>query len=608
VEEGQREDFFRRCFAALPGWVGYIRWRMNQDHHSWQTKYPITLVDYLAVRLAMAKMLHQSPAVEIYETQDDREGQFWLAAFEESYRQDLFNDLMDQSNSAGANNNKRPDAQMVFCIDVRSEVIRRHIEAKGNYETLGFAGFFGVPIRYQPFGSDHSVDSCPVLLKPKFEVTETCDHDHGQRYLARKNFLDGVMDSFGALKKNLATSFAFVEGAGAVFSIPMAAKSLIPNGLAKLLTGLKARFFPAPDTELTMDKTADDDHGLSQAEQIFYAEAGLSIMGLTSNFGRVVMFCGHGSQTVNNPYASGLDCGACGGNHGGPNARLLARICNKQSVRSALSERGIDIPDDTIFIAGQHNTTTDEIEILTPKLLPEDQLQTLKQDLELARRGAVAERRHQLTTARHPNLRANDWAEVRPEWGLAGNAGFIAGPREWTKDLNLNGRCFLHSYDWGADADGKILETIMTAPLVVAQWINTQYYFSTVDNTIYGSGSKTTQNVTGTFGVMQGNASDLMTGLAMQSVMADHANAYHHPLRLMAAIYAPLDRVKGVIDNHDILQTLFDHQWVGLSVMDPETGQFYRYHSDGNWHSLSGSSKDDHYTGQKVKQDTLQPA
>jgi uncharacterized protein len=179
--------------------------------------------------------------------------------------------------------------------------------------------------------------------------------------------------------------------------------------------------------------------------------------------------------------------------------------------------------------------------------------------------------------------RAQDWAQVRPEWALARNAAFIVADRAFTRPLDLEGRCFLHSYDWRADADGSALEVILTAPLVVAEWINTQYYFSTVDNAVFGAGSKVVHNVVGGFGVMQGNASDLMTGLPAQSVQSADGVPYHDPLRLLAVVRAPLARVEALIAKHRILQTLFGNGWVALLVADPETGRFLRRGRDGAW-------------------------
>jgi hypothetical protein len=179
--------------------------------------------------------------------------------------------------------------------------------------------------------------------------------------------------------------------------------------------------------------------------------------------------------------------------------------------------------------------------------------------------------------------RSADWSEVRPEWGLAGNAGFVVAPRHMTANLDLKGRCFLHSYDWAQDPESKSLEVILTAPLVVAQWINSQYFFSTVDNTAFGSGSKVTHNVVGKVGIMQGNGSDLMHGLPWQSVMKNDGELYHKPLRLTAFVVAPKAAVQQLVDKHAVLQKLFYNEWVFLKVFDPETHKTLTLQADGSW-------------------------
>ena len=64
-------------------------------------------------------------------------------------------------------------AQMVFCIDVRSERIRRQIESvSGDVETFGFAGFFSRPIAFTSIGETEPDAQLPVLLKSQFEVRE----------------------------------------------------------------------------------------------------------------------------------------------------------------------------------------------------------------------------------------------------------------------------------------------------------------------------------------------------------------------------------------------------------------------------------------------------
>lgn len=333
----------------------------------------------------------------------------------------------------------------------------------------------------------------------------------------------------------------------------------------------------------------DANQGLSLQEQLSYGETVLRLMGLTSGFAKFVILCGHGSTTENNPYASALDCGACGGNHGGINARLLASILNKREVRQGLEDRGIHIPLDTVFYGALHNTTTDYVELYThdvEKPIYPETLSQLQNDLKDAKIITNQERGIKLQS-KDIKRKSIDWSETRPEWGLARNVAFIVAPRHLTQNIHLDGRCFLHSYRFDQDHDGALLETILTAPMVVAEWINTQYLFSTLDNVAFGSGSKVTHNVVGTIGVMQGNGSDLMHGLPLQSVMSSDEESYHEPQRLLTVVYAPKERVSQVIEKHAILKTLFFNQWVYLLVIDPTNGRVYQLKQSGEWNLVS---------------------
>jgi len=622
--EEQWESIFVHHLAALPGWAGFIKWRSRRANTAWQDAHPITLVDYLAVRLTLATCMGHAIAPkrvdELPVKGTDRPflPRLWLQAWEETYRSRLLNDLRQTEPSSRSGSASRPDAQLVFCIDTRSEVIRRHVEEKGNYETHGYAGFFGVPILYEGYDSEDPVKSCPPIVDPKHFVAERpADRHQGQaaRYDWWNRLKRAGNDLVSTLKKNVAAAFGFVEGSGGFFGGAMAARTLLPTSLFRL--GQTVRdLLPGPNAfcELTVDRAAvepkeDDDLpiGLSHEAKVLYAEAAFRLMGWT-DFAPLVVFTGHGSQTPNNPYKSSLDCGACAGNPGGPNARVLAAICNDRAVRDDLRERGIDIPDDTVFLAGQHNTTTDEIRLFVddedPPVAPAA-LNELRDDLRAAQADATAERVETMNATvdagrsaasiREMERRAADWAETRPEWGLAGNAAFIVGPRVLTRDLDLDGRAFLHSYDWSTDEDGAALENIMTGPLVVGEWINTQYYFSTVDNAAYGSGSKVTQNVVGKIGVVQGNGGDLMTGLPLQSLRFDDETVVHRPLRLTSVIHAPVERVDTIVQHHAALAELFDNEWMHLTVMDPkQDNAFVRYEPGGTWAfdgSHSASSK-----------------
>ncbi|MFC5134107.1 MULTISPECIES: DUF2309 domain-containing protein [Haloferacaceae] len=617
--ESQWVPVFEEQFAALSGWTGFINRRADDDG-AWQSAFPIALEGYLAVRLALLDGF----GVDL-EPSTGRDGgtvgpadgiaDAFLSAWEASYRGDLVeavaaeSEALDDAASADRGSADRPDAQLVFCIDTRSEVVRRHVEATGDYETHGYAGFFGIPMEYRGYGSEVSNDACPPILDPKHHVTEApADGDTRASRDRWSSLREAAGEAVETLKTNPATAFGFVENAGSGYGLALAARTLVPGRVRDLLVGADDA---VPDDHEFCDQTVDHRGdragdlpvGLTREEKVEYAATAFELMGWET-FGRLVVFAGHAGETANNPYDSSLDCGACAGNPGGPNARLLAAVCNDESVRADLRDRGFDVPEDTVFLAGQHNTTTDEIELYDGHV-PEshdDDLDRLRADLDAAREHAAAERVGSTdgddtasvdgadggASVRETERRAADWAETRPEWGLAGNAGFVIGPRGLTSDLDLDGRAFLHSYDWSTDPDGDALEAILTGPMVVTQWINAQYYFSTVDNAAYGSGSKVTQNPVGNVGVYQGNGGDLMTGLPLQSVMAADDEPYHQPLRLSTVVHAPVDRVTEVLADHGKLTGLLDNDWLSLTVVDPTREHRAFHYEDGlEWSSAS---------------------
>jgi hypothetical protein len=332
--------------------------------------------------------------------------------------------------------------------------------------------------------------------------------------------------------------------------------------------------------------------GVLPDQRVDIAATVLTAMSLTSDFARIVLLAGHGSTTANNPHASGLDCGACGGHTGEANARVTAAILNDPHVRAGLAERGLPVPEDTWFLAGLHDTTTDEVALLDTAVVPESHagdLATL--EARLAEAGAKARRERARLLGLSPESagideavleRTRDWSQVRPEWGLAGCAAFIAAPRERTEALALGGRAFLHTYDWEADKDFSVLELIMTAPVVVASWISLQYYGSTVDNTAFGSGNKVLHNVVGTLGVLEGNGGDLRTGLPWQSVH-DGERFVHEPMRLSVVIEAPTEAMNRIISNHEMVRQLLDHGWLHLFAIGKEGTVAQKYAGGLEW-------------------------
>ncbi len=604
--QAEWETIFEQQLAALPGWTGFVKQRATDDSDPWQSNYPISLTEYLAVRLLLAEFLDapirpDERATEPVEDDEVPLPEVWLTAWEKSHRDRLLESVSQPNpETATAGESARPAAQLVFCIDTRSEIIRRHIEAVGPYETYGYAGFFGIPMRYQAYDGDVAVDACPPILDAQHRITDrpTRGADAEQdRYDRWQGVLDAGKKTLKALKSNAATAFSFVESAGPGYGAALAARTLLPARVYDVLHDTDytpdEHAFCEPSVDYNPDSVRSLREGLFLEEKVEYAQTAFELMGW-EEFARLVVFTGHASQTTNNPFDSSLDCGACAGNPGGPNARVLAAICNDEEVKAELRERGFAIPADTVFLAAEHNTTTDEITLFdgeVPASHQED-LEQLREALGQAQARATAERTESMAdetadSVRETQRRAADWAETRPEWGLAGNASFVIGPRELTAGENLGGRTFLHSYDWRTDSEGEALEAIMTGPLVVTQWINNQYYFATVDNAVYGSGSKVTQNPVGNVGVFQGNGGDLMTGLPLQSLYADADQPHHQPLRLTALIHAPVERVTEILREHEHLVHLLDNGWIQLTVVDPEQDNApLHYQENLEWKSI----------------------
>ena len=547
----------------------------------------------------------------------DRHGPVWLEAYEEGFRGEIIQKLSAHRGTVPPLNT-RPPAQLVLCIDVRSESFRRHVEAQGPYETFGFAGFFAIPLSHQAFDSEERADLCPVLLSPRHAVTEIPrlgEERALQQYATGTRWHQLGHHLFHDLKHHPVGSMMLIDVLGFFFSLGLMGKTLIPRAFHAIQSKFQGWSDAVVPTRVAVAAPSDPGNpqwaetkpegipawlaqGFSLAERATFIETGLRVMGLTLNFSRLVVLCGHGSQTDNNPYYAALDCGACGGNHGDANARVFAAMANEPEVRRILNENGLPVPEDTWFLPAKHNSTTDRITFYDLDDLPEshkEDLQVLSRDLEQAGMTQALERCRRIPRApdnisprrafAHVEARSRDWANPRPEWGLAGNAAFLIGRRNLTKGLDLGGRVFLHSYDPIADEEGSNLERIMTAPLIVGEWINTGYYFSSVDPWHYGSGSKVIHNVVSGVGVMLGSQSDLQIGFPLQTVNDGDVH-YHEPMRLLGMIEAPPSRISSIIQKHAILQQLFHNQWLNLVALDPYTFEFHRYHPDATWERI----------------------
>ncbi len=610
IPQASREAYYTALLMSINGWASwcaYQRWQarlVQQDDDQ--------IVHLLAVRLAWEWLLQQGhPKVAVadglaaaWRTCDAvlsrtqaalHTDWLWQDALERSYQAALCRGLMKAPLPAA--DAAAPAVQAVFCIDVRSEVYRRALEAASPaVQTLGFAGFFAMFVAYRPLGSEMVRPQLPGLLAPALCVTDECDAPALGQVLGEKRRRKLLWrQQWQSFQGGAGSTFSFVEACGLFYAgklfrgstgsgaqaLPVEQTGLPPQQRARLRPRLPAQGGPDIDARVSMAATALGAMGLAHGGQ-----GGLA---------RLVLLAGHGSTSANNPHAAGLDCGACGGQTGEVNARVLALVLNDPAVRAGLRGRGIAVADSTQFVAGLHNTTTDELLLYDTDLLPashDADIATLRGWLSEAGARARAERAASLGLAAHATdaralhqaitERSRDWAQVRPEWGLADNASFIVAPRTRSRHLSLGGRSFLHDYAWPLDPGFKVLELIMTAPMVVTNWINLQYHASSVDNRRYGSGNKVLHNVVGgNVGVFEGNGGDLRIGLPLQS-LHDGKTLRHTPLRLSVFIQAPQQPIDDIIARHTTVRHLLDHQWLHLFRLDDVEG-VWRYRPGGGW-------------------------
>ena len=604
-------DYLEAVLLTVNGWASWCAYL------GWQAKLEARddphLRDLLAIRLAWGAI--------VLESRDDAEArrafsalkdewscapqrlaqagealladEVWQLALEIGYQRQLMRRLTWASPSGGtADPAADVEVQAVFCIDVRSEPLRRALEATWPaIQTIGFAGFFGLPLAYTPLATTARRPQLPGLLAPALEAVDRVGDGPepvagGEATLQRaavearrRRFAWGTQ--WSAASRLPQSAFSFVEAAGAGY-LGKLARWLRPAASPRVsedLAGLPARY------RRVCRPTLQD---LGLEARVSLAATILHAMGLDGHQAPLVVLVGHGSQSENNAHAAALDCGACCGQTGEVNARVLAGLLNDRAVRAGLRQRGIAISEQTTFVAALHNTTTDDIEGFDLDGLPAlaglrwDRLKPV-----LAQAGDQVRRERAVALGLDPRAghgqlltamrrRANDGAQTRPEWGLAGNASFIIAPRHRTSGVVLDGRTFLHDYDAAGDKDGSVLELLMTAPMLVTHWINWQYNASTIDPDRLGSGNKILHNVVGgRIGVFEGNGGDLRIGLSRQSLY-DGVRWMHEPLRLTVVIEAPVEAIERVIRRHEMVQKLLDNGWLHMLAIEGEDYLVFR--------------------------------
>lgn len=557
--------YFSRILLELKGYAGLIQWLQHHPENPWLEGDAdlITLVgmwlcyEYITANNSSYKVISISntaphsliwkqwcsayiPNAAILPLDHVDILLSWQTAYEQAYQESLFKKILYP---LPPKNDRCPDVQVIFCMDARSEGLRRQLEQHSQYQTFGIAGFFGFIFK---LNETHACRlQCPALVNPSDLVSQNTlpQRQAGKAMQAVKTVLENS-------KNHPISCFGLVEMLSFFPALALWIKEWIP------LRHPKQRAFPEYQSHIPFEQAVNSAASLLQT------------IGLTQNFARWVVICGHESQSDNNPFASALNCGACGGNSGIANAVVASQSLNDPEIRKALRNKGIDIPEETQFIPACHNTTTDEIRWLaqTPS---NETWQAFQQDLHEASRALRQERLSSWPNRNQIWRKPFDWAEIIPELGLANNAALIIGPRLFTRGIDLQRRCFLHCYDPSRDEKGSTLESILCAPAVVAHWINAQYYFSTVNPDFFGAGNKTLHSIVGKMGVVEGNDSDLKTGLPQESVRFRN-QLLHQPQRLLIVVYAPKQRVIDIIQRQLLLQQLIHGNWLSLTVIEPE--------------------------------------
>ena len=487
--------------------------------------------------------------------------------------------------------------QVITCIDDREESFRRHLEElDSSVETFGAAGFFNVPMYFRGAADAHFIPLCPIIMVPKNYVEEVgpLSAKQAEERRAQSRLLLGkASKSFHRSSRSL---FSGVVTAmlGSFNAFPLVARVLFPRLTSQIRSKFGKLVRPTVATQLRLERGSESEvtqqgaEGFTLVEMANMIERLTGDLGIRGHFAPLVIVFGHGSSSLNNPHESAYNCGACGGGQGGPNARAVAQMANDPRVRAILKERGLVIPDTTLFVGGFHNTCDDATTYLDIDRIPPNhaaKFLAASEVIEKARRRNAHERARRfysldMTSSyeealKHVERRSQDLAQVRPEYNHATNAACFVGRRGRTRGLFMDRRCFLTSYDPTTDDENTaILTRIMQAVIPVCGGISLEYYFSTVDNVGYGCGTKLPHNITSLIGVMEGAASDLRTGLSQQMV------EIHEPVRILFIVEAKPESILSIMARNPLINTYISNHWVQIATLDPLSTQIHLYQGD----------------------------
>ena len=504
-----------------------------------------------------------------------RQMEIWHRAYETFHRNEILNAL---SNTPSSDNKSRAKYQVFTCIDDREESLRRHLEEiSPECETFGAAGFYGLDMNYQSLEDLHPVPLCPASVSPSTLIKEKAlnsDQDKYKTWESRRQQSGRISKRFYKGSRSLGEA-ALLSPLSPLASFPFVARILSPYTKKKMRQELGKKLSPRPMTEVAFKKDKTNSNGYS-LDEISNRVYGILRSSGIKEFSPLLLILGHGSSNMNNPHESAYNCGACAGGRGGANGRVFALMANDPEVRLKLKDMGMIIPEDCHFVGGYHDTASGVITYYDLELVPDSHtalMIELKKDLLQAQELDSHERCRRFESASlklspqkaftHVQSRAENLAEPRPECGHATNSMCIVGPRQTTRNLFLDRRAFLVSYKQDDDAQGQILDGLLSAVVPVCAGINLEYFFSYVDNEVYGCGSKLPHNVSGMVGVMNGHASDLRTGLPWQMV------EIHEPMRLLTIIESSEELMQQVLANNEVVRLHVENNWVQLALIDP---------------------------------------
>ncbi|MGC1273349.1 MAG: DUF2309 domain-containing protein [Planctomycetaceae bacterium] len=525
--------------------------------------------------------------------------------FHAAYERRYLNQILDAMSVHGRRDRQPvavPQFQVFCCIDDREESFRRHLEEVApDVETFGTAGFYNIAMYYRGAADAHFVPLCPAVVTPKHwveeRVVEATESNHQRRTKARR-VVGAVSHWIHVASRSFAWGAVLSAGAGVVATVPLVSRVLFPRLAAGVRRRLGGHVQPASKTRLTLERAgaepSPDEGGLGYSldEMIGIAETVLRDVGLTEEtLARLVLVLGHGSHSMNNPHEAAHDCGACGGAVGGPNGRAFAQIANNPRVRERLAARGLRVPEDTVFVGGLHNTCNEYVKFYDTDRVPashREEFEAARGAIERALDRDAHERARRFDSAplsisfeearAQMDARAEDLAQVRPEWGHATNAVTIVGRRSRTRGLFFDRRAFLTSYDpTQDDADAAILARTLAAVVPVCAGIGLEYYFSHVDPYGYGCSTKLPHNVAALLGVMDGAASDLRTGLPWQMV------EIHEPLRQLFVVETTPEAMRRVLDRSPSIDRLCRNGWIHLAILSPDSNDVQVFR-DGRFH------------------------